>query len=351
MHEKYMKLAIQEAKKGFGRTFTNPLVGAVIVNNDQVIASGAHLEYGKEHAEVNALSSYKAPDKRFDSILYVTLEPCNHDGKQPPCTQAIINSGIKQVVIAQLDPNPLVAGKGKKKLEQHGIKVITGVLETEARELNPFFNCFYEQNRPYITLKQAITLDGKLSLDSKRTAITGKDTYQYVRKERNHYQGILVGSQTILTDNPFLLGTDQTLHPIRIILDRRGRLFNKLDLNVFINQASPVWIFTERKVNIKLPKQYVEAIVLKSATVKSIIKELTRRNIHSLYVEGGAKVHDSFLNSGYWDQMITYIAPKVIGGNGVPAMSSTREVNQVIELTNVTVESIHDDLRISGRRC
>src|SRR5699024_10932322 len=230
----------------------------------------------------------------------------------PPCTQAIIDSGIKQVVIGQLDPNPLVSGKGKEKLELHGIKVITGVLETEVRELNPFFNCFYEQNRPYITLKQAITLDGKLSLPAERTAITGKDTYEYVRKERNHYQGILVGSQTILTDNPFLLGRDQTLHPIRMILDRRGRLFDQPDLNIFKNQASPVWIFTEQKVDLSLAK-HVEVIFEKNITVKSVIAELVKRNIQSLYVEGGAKVHDSFLNSGYWDEIITYISPKVIG--------------------------------------
>ncbi|MBU5593869.1 bifunctional diaminohydroxyphosphoribosylaminopyrimidine deaminase/5-amino-6-(5-phosphoribosylamino)uracil reductase RibD [Amphibacillus sp. MSJ-3] len=350
MHEKYMKLAIQEAKRGFGRTLTNPLVGAVIVNNQKVIAKGAHLEYGKEHAEKNALSSYKAPNKQFDSILYVTLEPCNHYGKQPPCTQEIINSGIKQVVIGQLDPNPLVSGKGKETLEQNGIKVITGVLETEVRELNPFFNCFYEQNRPYITLKQAITLDGKLSLFSERTAITGEDTYKYVRKERDHYQGILVGSQTVLTDNPFLLGSGQGLHPIRMVLDRRGRLFNQLDLNIFTNQASPVWIFTEQKVELSLP-EHVDLIFKKNITIESVIDELVKRNIQSLYVEGGAKIHDSFLNSGYWDELITYISPKIIGGNGVPAMSSTRNANRLIELRNVNVEFIDQDIRVSGRRC
>lgn len=350
MHETYMSLAIQEALKGAGKTFTNPLVGAVIVSENQVIATGSHLAYGQPHAERNAISSCKTPEKLFNSTIYVTLEPCNHYGKQPPCTNAIVESGIKRVVIGQLDPNPLVAGQGKHFLEEHGIEVISGVMTKEVRKLNPFYNFFYEHQRPYITLKQAISLDGKIALAGKRTPITGEAAVKKVHEERGDYQAILVGNQTVLTDNPTLKTTKDVLVPtLRVILDRTGRTLNHPELELFQEDGGSVVIFTESKAVAKMPR-WVEVISLPEVTIKCVISELTQRGIQSVYVEGGAKIHDAFLASGLWDEVITYVAPKLIGGNSTASFSSERAVRFVTDLENLAVETIGEDLRISGRR-
>lgn len=206
MHKKYMAQAIAEAKKGFRQTYTNPLVGAVIVKNGRVISRGAHLQYGHEHAEKNAILHCEVPEELADSSLYVTLEPCYNTGKQPPCTQAIVEAGIKKVVVGQLDPNPLVAGKGLEFLKSQGIEVVTQVLENEARALNPHYNFYHEHKRPYVVLKQAVSLDGKIAVLGKQTALTDDETNRFVHDERDDYQAILVGADTVLIDNPQLLG-------------------------------------------------------------------------------------------------------------------------------------------------
>ncbi len=347
-----MAEAIKQAKLGQGKTFTNPLVGAVIVQNDQIIACGAHLKFGEPHAENNAILSCKSPEKLLNSTLYVTLESCNHHGKQPPCTDLILKSGIKQVVIAQLDPNPLVAGSGKEKLERHGIEVITGILEIEARALNPFYNFYFETGRPFITLKQAVTLDGKLALFKKRTAITGQETSRFVHAERGRYQGILVGSETVLLDNPTLLAADECVfQPSQIVLDRRGRTLARDDLDIFQNQRSPVLVFTEKKVRQSLLPEHVEVIQQDQVSVASVVRELKERKLQSIYVEGGARIHDAFLASGYWDEVISYLSPTLIGGNGTASFTSSREVADVTLVGDLSVEQIGQDIRISGRRC
>ena len=211
MDNYYMSQAIAEAKKGFRQTYTNPLVGAVIVKDNHVIARGAHLQYGHEHAEKNAILHCQTPEELVDSTLYVTLEPCHHRGKQPPCTQAILAAGIKKVVVGQLDPNPLVAGKGLVFLKEEGIEVVTGVLEEEARGLNSHYNFYYENQRPYMVLKQAVSLDGKIAVLGKRTALTDTETNRFVHDERDDYQAILVGADTVLIDNPRLLGAGTSL--------------------------------------------------------------------------------------------------------------------------------------------
>lgn len=350
MHERFMQLAINEAKKGMNNTFTNPLVGAIITKNSHVIAKGAHLEYGHEHAERNAISQCNSPEELFNSTLYVTLEPCAHSGKQPPCTQLIVENGIKTVVIGQLDPNPLVKGKGMAYLKEHGVEVIFGVKEEEVRKLNLHYNFLHENNRPYITLKQSMTLDGKISVNNKtRTSITGKQVWNTVHKERGNYCGIVVGSQTIIADNPTLLSTkDSKFPPIRIIIDRRGRTL-KEDLNIFKDKSSPVWIFTEIMHPIYLPS-HVEIIKKPKFLLNDVIKEITNRNLQSLYVEGGARIHDSFLENDLWDEIITYIAPKILGGNSLTSFHSERIVKKCIELNAIQIEKIGQDFRIVGRR-
>ncbi|WP_435522172.1 bifunctional diaminohydroxyphosphoribosylaminopyrimidine deaminase/5-amino-6-(5-phosphoribosylamino)uracil reductase RibD [Enterococcus rotai] len=351
MHEAFMELAILEAKKGKGKTFTNPLVGAVIVSENEVISKSAHLKYGQEHAEKNAINLCKTPEKLLNSTIYVTLEPCDHYGKQPPCTQVIIDSGIKCVVIGQHDPNPLVSGKGVEKLREQGVYVIIGVLEKEVRDLNEHYNHFFEKHRPFVSLKQAMSLDGKISLREKRTNLTQKKVFERVHEERGDYQAILVGSETIIIDDPLLLSTKKShFPPVRIVLDRRGRVLSNSKLRIFKNATAPVLIFTEKVGHIgKLPK-HVEVCYFSSVTVQNVLNELHKRNIQSVYVEGGSVIHDAFLASDYWDEIICYVAPLLLGGNSLSSMSSNRESNSKTPLKFVDLEKIGSDFRIVGRR-
>ncbi|MCP1100966.1 diaminohydroxyphosphoribosylaminopyrimidine deaminase/5-amino-6-(5-phosphoribosylamino)uracil reductase [Aequitasia blattaphilus] len=351
MHKQYMNLAIEEAKKGIGNTYTNPLVGAVIVKDNRVIAKGAHLKYGCEHAERNAINHCQSPEELFDSTLYVTLEPCNHFGKQPPCSHLIVEKGIKRVIIGQLDPNPLVKGQGKAFLEDHGIQVIVGVNEEEVYHLNEYYNFLHRNKRPYIVLKQALTLDGRIAMNRNSPAsITGQAVWDRVHKERGKYQGILVGSQTILSDNPTLLSLGSSLYPpVRIVLDRQGRILKARELNLFKNKLAPLWIFTESEEVIPdLP--HVTVIRKETLTLNGVLTELAERSIHSLYVEGGGRIHDAFFAENLWDEIVTYISPKIIGGNSLPGFSSHREATGITPLHSVAFEQLGTDFRISGRR-
>lgn len=351
MHEAFMELAILEARKGKGETFTNPLVGAVIISENEVISKGAHLKYGQAHAEKNSIDLCRTPEKLLNSTIYVTLEPCAHYGKQPPCTQAIIDSGIKCVVIGQLDPNPLVSGKGVEKLREQGIQVIIGVLEKEVRDLNEHYNHFFEKQRPFVSLKQAMSLDGKISLRKRRTNLTQKQVFERVHEERGNYQAILVGSETVLIDDPLLLSTKKShFPPVRIVLDRRGRVFANPRLQIFKDAHAPVLIFTERIGHIGHLPDHVERCDLSSVTIQNVLEELHKRNIQSVYVEGGSVIHDAFLASDYWDEMICYVAPLLLGGNSLSSMSSNRVSNSGTPLKFVNLEKIGSDLRIVGRR-
>ena len=283
MHETYMKRAISAALKGKGQTFTNPLVGAVIVKEEEIVAVGSHMDYGPPHAEKNAIDSCSSPEKLIDSTIYVTLEPCHHYGKQPPCTAAILQSGIKKVVIGQLDPNPLVSGKGKAFLEAQGIAVITGVLEKEVREINRHYNTYHEELRPFVALKQATTLDGKIALAGQRTRITGEAALRRARQERSDYQAILIGSRTALIDNP-TLRTEAAFPPYRVVLDRKGETL-KQQLALFEDASSPVLVFTTKKVQTVF-SNHLKIINPPSLTLTYISKEFNRLKIQSYYVYG-----------------------------------------------------------------
>lgn len=349
MHEKYMSLALEEAKRGMKHTHTNPLVGAILVKDQQIIGRGAHLLYGHEHAEKNAIITCQTPEKILNSTLYVTLEPCNHQGKQPACTQAILEAKIARVVVAQLDPNPLVSGKGIAFLEENGVEVISGVLTSEAEKLNPAYNLFHKKQRPYVTLKQAVSLDGKLGLDNQRTSLTGPEVYEFVRRERDNYQAILVGAQTAITDNPRLLGSETSLFPPqRIVLDRRGRVFDKPDLTLFKDESAPVIIFSAATPD-NLPK-HVTVLKPKDFSISTILSDIADFGIQSLYVEGGAEIHDQFLEASLWDELITYQAPILLGGNSKAAFSSQRQVLSKVILKDISIQQIGQDIRISARR-
>ena len=349
MHEYFMNLALLEAKRGAKYTHTNPLVGAIIVKDNKIIARGSHLRYGCEHAEKNAISTCKTPEKLFNSTLYVTLEPCNHKGKQPPCTDSIIKMGISKVVVAQLDPNPIVSGKGIKYLQDNGIEVVTGILEREAYFLNYAYNLFHTEKRPYVALKQATSLDGKLAFTNERTQITGKEVYDFVRNERDNYQAILVGAKTVLIDNPTLLGSNTSLFPPkRIILDAEGSIFEQSNLNLFKDSSSEVIIFSKFSHE-NLPS-HVTIITPEEFSIKEILSEIAKLGIQSVYVEGGPCIHDQFLASGCWDEVITYISPILLGGNNTSSFTSNRITNEKIQLHDTNVTKLGNDIRISGRR-
>lgn len=344
----YMSLALKEAKKGKYQTWKNPLVGAVVVKDKQILATGYHHRYGEKHAERDAISKL-TPEEVAGSTLYVTLEPCNHQGKQPPCSQLIIDSKIKRVVIGQVDPHNIVDGKGIANLKKHGIEVTTGVMEQEAESLNPHYTYFYKHNRPWITLKQAVTLDHKVSLPNKRIQITNQKVYDFVHQERADYQAILIGSKTAIIDNPTLgINVDAYQPPIRIILDRRGRLLDHLNLKVLQDEAAPTWIFTKNEELIEHRfNSNVRVFRLETGKTREVIQFLTDQEVQSVYVEGGPTVQTSFIQADLANEIISYQAPKFLGTKALNGFIPKNE----IQLQDTSVTTLGDNIRMAGKIC
>lgn len=285
-HETYIKRCLQIAKNGLGTTRPNPMVGCVIFRENKIISEGFTSEYGGNHAEVNAINSVKDKSLLKDATLYVTLEPCSHYGKTPPCSDLIIEHKIPNVVIGCLDDNKKVAGKGIEKLKNSGCNVVVGVLEDECKLHHKRFFAFHNKKRPYIILKWAETLDGFVAPKTKDKLkpiwITNEISRQLVHKWRAEEQAILVGSNTVLQDNPTLTVRDWTgENPIRIILDGKNSLSK--DLNVFNNEA--------------------ETIVINSKMeTKEICDVLHKNNINSVIIEGGTQTLQNFIDSNLWDE-------------------------------------------------
>lgn len=305
--EKYMKRCIDLAQKGLKSVAPNPMVGCVIVCEGKIIGEGYHIEYGKAHAEVNAINQVKDRDLLKKSTLYVSLEPCAHFGKTPPCSNLIIEKGIPNVVIGCIDPFAEVAGKGIEKLENAGVNVSVGVLEKETLNLNKRFFTFHEKKRPYVILKWAQTLDG--FIDSKRKDnlprinwITDSKTKQLTDTWRSEEMAILVGKNTVLNDNPKL--TVRTIlgnSPIRLIIDRK----NELPKNSFVfDQSVRTIIFNENKSS-KLEKlEYIK--ISFQNTLRDIFEWLYSNNILSILVEGGAFTLQQFIDEDVWDEARIY---------------------------------------------
>ena len=280
-----MKRAIQIAKNGLGKTRPNPMVGAVIVHNNKIIGEGFTSKYGDNHAEVNAINSVTDKSLLENSTLYVTLEPCSHFGKTPPCSHLILQHNIPNVVIACLDDNPEVAGKGIKKLMDSGCKVTVGILEAECKAHHKRFFTFHNKKRPYIILKWAETNDGFIAPISKNEKkpvwITNELSRQLVHKWRAEEQAILVGTNTVIKDNPSLTVRDWTgENPIRVVLDRNNLLSK--EYIVFNDDA--------------------ETITFKEQSLSQICDYLYQQNINSIIIEGGAKTLQLFINEGLWDE-------------------------------------------------
>ncbi len=354
IHEKMMKLALQLAQSAEGQTSPNPLVGAVCVKDGQILGTGAHLKAGTAHAEVHALQM--AGTGAIGADLYVTLEPCAHTGKTPPCTELIISSGIRRVFIASKDPNPSVNGQGIRLLREAGIEVVTGILQEEAAYLNRAFFHFIKHGKPYVTLKAAVTLDGRLATqtgDSKW--ITSEASRTDVHHLRHTHDAILVGVQTVLHDNPFL--TTRLPHggknPIRIILDRRLR--TPETANVITDGAVETIIFTCNAEKAKTafsdyPLVTVESISEEVNFLNEVLTRLANKGMMTLFVEGGSRVHSSFIDAGLADDLYLYMAPKLIGNGSSLFMDDTRNLMAENEsLRFVDVRKIGEDIRLHAR--
>ena len=312
-----MHRALMLAAKGLGQVAPNPMVGAVIVHEGKIIGEGWHQAYGGPHAEVHAIAAVQ--DKRLlpQSTMYVSLEPCAHFGKTPPCADLIVEVGMQRVVIAQEDPFSLVAGKGIARLQAKGIEVTTGVLEAEASMLNRRFLTAQKNKRPYILLKWAQTEDGFIARDDGSSKwISGALARKLVHKWRAEEQGIMVGTGTALMDNPSLTVRDWPgRHPIRITFDRQGTLHKGLQL---FDGSAPTLVFSTK------PKDYPNAETLlfpPSAALKVALGMLFERGIHSVLVEGGAKLLHAFIAEGLWDEARVFTSPVRFGsGFRAPVM-------------------------------
>ncbi len=356
----YMKRAIELAQKGIGYTSPNPLVGAVIVKNNRIIGEGYHEIYGGPHAEVNAFKN--AEEDVEGATMYVTLEPCSHYGKTPPCAKAIVERKISKVVIGMMDPNPIVAGRGIKILEENGIEVITGILEEEVRKLNEIFIKYITTKRPFCILKTAMTLDGKIATSTGNSMwITNEVSRNYVHEIRHRVSGIMVGVGTVLADNPKLttrLHNKEGKNPTRIIVDTTGK--TPLDSNVLdISSKARTIIATTEKANTEI----IENMKAKGAEIiitplrnnridlNFLMKKLGESGIDSVLVEGGSTLNYSALEEGIIDKVISFIAPKIIGGELAKTPvggEGIKYVKDAILLDNIQITRFNEDIMIEG---
>ncbi|MFC5774252.1 bifunctional diaminohydroxyphosphoribosylaminopyrimidine deaminase/5-amino-6-(5-phosphoribosylamino)uracil reductase RibD [Ectobacillus antri] len=352
----YMKLALQLASATNGQTNPNPMVGAVVVKNGEIVGVGAHLRAGEAHAEVHALQM--AGEKAQGATLYVTLEPCNHFGKTPPCTEQIIQSGIARVVIATQDNNPLVAGSGIKKLQEASIMVETGLLAEEATQLNNIFFHTIQHKKPYVTLKTAMSLDGKIaSTTGESKWITGSQARMDVHQYRHQHDAILVGVNTIIADNPSLTTRlpNGGKNPIRIILDTHLR--TPLSAKVLHDNAAPTWLVTGASVSEEQIRQYESyASILSMPTerisVPNLLQVLYEQGISSLFVEGGSQIHASFIESHMYNQLVIYMSGHLIGGQQAPTFfgGTGFSLQDAPKLYIASVEQMGDDIKLIARR-
>lgn len=351
----YMKLAIQMAAGTVGQTGINPAVGCVIVKEGRIIGMGAHLQRGEPHAEINALQM--AGDKAEGSTVYVTLEPCSHQGRTPPCSDRLIREKVARVVVACTDPNPLVAGRGLEKLRQAGIDTSVGCMEAEAQDLNEAFNKYIRTKLPFVSLKTASTLDGKIASHTGDSRwITGAESRAYVHMLRHRHQGIMVGIETILADDPELNVRTAVpgLHPIPIIVDSALRL--PLAARV-LGRPGLIVLTTERasKERIReLEDKGAEVWVTGSGPrvdLQEGMRRLGEREIGSVLLEGGGRLNGAMLELGLIDKCYLFYAPKIIGGAASPGnfqFAGFERMKEALPLTNLSVQTFGDDICVIG---
>ncbi|MDE2179687.1 MAG: bifunctional diaminohydroxyphosphoribosylaminopyrimidine deaminase/5-amino-6-(5-phosphoribosylamino)uracil reductase RibD [candidate division NC10 bacterium] len=359
--ERFMRRALVLAKKGRGRTSPNPMVGAVVVQGGCIVTEGFHARAGEPHAEVVALENAAGAASSAD--LYVTLEPCCHHGRTPPCTDRIIQAGIRRVVIPTLDPNPLVSGRGVQMLRDAGIVVELGLFSEEATRLNEAFTTFIKRRTPFVVLKAAVSLDGKIATRTGDARwISGERSRDYVHALRDQVDAVIVGIGTVRRDNPRL--TTRLLKggrdPIRVIVDGRGPL--PLDAQVLQpGAASRTWV----AVAADAPAERIHTLERRGLTVleaggshgrirlEHLLKRLGEREVTSVMIEGGEGIFTSAIEEGIVDKFLFFAAPILIGGKTAPSLLGgvgIEEIGQALRLSRLRIEQLEDDLLIEGYR-
>ncbi len=360
--EEYMSLALGMAKRGMGRTSPNPMVGAVVVKGTTIVGRGYHHRAGEPHAEILALR--QAGEKARGATLYLNLEPCDHFGRTPPCTRAILDAGLKRVVAGMKDPNPLVSGRGIRRLRRAGIKVDVGVLGEESREMNAPFCKYIETRTPFVTLKAAISLDGKIATRSGDSRwISSEVSRAYVHRLRSTMDAVMVGIGTVLKDDPLLNvrlpGVKNIRHPLRVIVDSHLRIPFRSQV-VKTAEKYRTLVATTRPASIsrieRLKKAHLEVIVVKSdvdgrVDLRALMRELGRREILSVLLEGGPTLNAGALREKVIDRMVLFMAPKIIGGEKAPGMiggDGASRIRDAVPLNIRKIKLMGSDLMIEG---
>lgn len=355
-HDFYMELALKNAQAMKGQTDPNPLVGSVLVNDNRIVGVGAHLKAGEPHAEIHAIRM--AGEKARGGTVYVTLEPCSHHGRTGPCAVAIVEAGIKKVVIATLDPNPVVSGRGVKILEDAGIEVIIGVQEETSRKMNEVFNKFIVENKPFVTLKSGITLDGKIASHTSHSKwITSEEARYDVHRLRNENMAILVGVNTVIADNPELTTRiPNGRNPLRVVLDSTLKI--PLDAKVVTDKLADTWVFTSENYDQQKKKALEDLGVSvfhtggsKVVDPQDVVRILGEKLISSVLIEGGGTINAAFLEKQLIDKVILYIAPKLIGGQFAPTFLEGEGIDKMgdaVELMDTDIVKIGKDYKFVG---
>jgi len=354
-----MRWAIALALEGQGRTSPNPMVGAVVVLNDEIIAEGFHRRVGGAHAEVNALKG--AGSRARGADIYVTLEPCSYHGRTPPCVDAIIAAGIARVFIGTRDPNPRVNGSGIALLKKVGIEVVEGVLEKSCHDINEAYNKYIVTGLPFIRAKVAMSLDGKLATHTGDSRwITNSESREHVHRMRSSVDAVMIGGGTVRRDDPRLtvrLGVPRRIQPRAIIVDgtlnipRNSKLLQRA-------KGSLIFVTTDRapKSRVKwLEKGGSEVIICRAlqngrVSIPDMMKSLAAIGITSILAEGGAKLHAALFSGGFVDGIMAYISPKIIGGDGIDFLPGVKikTMKDVTELKNVQIHTFGNDVLIEG---
>ncbi|RAP76442.1 bifunctional diaminohydroxyphosphoribosylaminopyrimidine deaminase/5-amino-6-(5-phosphoribosylamino)uracil reductase RibD [Paenibacillus montanisoli] len=355
--EMYMRLALDMASKAQGQTEINPVVGCVVVKEGRIVGLGAHLRRGEGHAEVHALKM--AGEQAEGATVYVTLEPCSHHGRTPPCCERIIEAKAARVVVACTDPNPQVAGRGIERIRQAGIAVDVGLLGEESMRMNEMFNKYIVTKLPFVTMKSAMTLDGKLAAKTGDSRyVSGPAARELTHSLRHRHMGIMIGVETALADDPELTTrlSVPAVHPVRIIVDSSLRL--PPQARMLQDRTSRVIVLTtagadEAKRN-ALTEAGAEVLACGAGTrvdLKLAMQELGVREIGSILLEGGGKLNGAMLELGLIDKVMIFVAPKVIGGTDAPGVfqfGGFEKMSDAIPLREMSVEQVGSDILISG---
>ncbi len=355
--ERFMDMALELAGKGRGKTHPNPMVGAVIVSSGKVIGRGYHKRAGMPHAEADAISSAKTPLEGAE--MFVTLEPCDHYGRTPPCTDAIIASGIKRVHVAMRDPNPVNSGRGIRKLRKAGIEVYVGSRSKEARYLNRAYIKFVTRGIPYITIKTAQSLDGKIAAsDGSSKWVSSPDSRRYVKKMRSEVDAVMVGINTVLKDDPLLSGGGGLSgKPVRIVLDSRLRISERSRLIRTAADAPVIVVTTPAaspdKIRKLSGKKGVEVLVVGSSggrvSIKSFLKKMAEKGIASIMSESGGELAGTLIDGGFVDEVVFFIAPVILGGSQVSvAGRGAPSIKNAIPLKGVSRQVMGPDMVFRG---